>query len=419
MPPLRFGPATLVAAAFIGPGTVVTASLAGAGFGYALLWALLFAIVATMILQEMAARIGVVTQQGLGENLRDVVQQPLLKHGFVALVVAAVVIGNSAYQGGNLTGASLGAMALWSDAAWVEPVRQRAGVNPWAMVLGALAIVVLWQGQYRRIERILIALVVLMSLAFLTTFLLTRPDLPALLRGLLIPGVPPGGALTMMALIGTTVVPYALFLHAASARARWPRSQYGIEPALKEARGDLYTSVPLGGIVTLAILSTAAAAYFGREVSGNGEAAITGAADLAVSLEPVFGRAATWLTATGLLAAGLSSAITAPLASAYALTGVLGLSTNMKGPAFRLTWLSIVLIGITVASLGIQPIALIVFAQVANGILLPLIAGFLLLAVNRPRMGDYRNSPARNVLGGLVLLVALLLGIRSIWLALG
>lgn len=412
MPKLRFGPATLVAAAFIGPGTVVTASMAGAAYGYALLWALLFAIVATLVLQEMAARIGVVTQQGLGENLRDVVQRPLLKHGFVALVVAAVVIGNSAYQGGNLTGASLGAMALWADAPWATALQRRVGINPWAMVLGGLAIVVLWQGQYRRIEGVLITLVVLMSLAFLTTFVLIRPDLPALLRGLLVPGVPPGGALTMMALIGTTVVPYALFLHAASARERWPRQRYAIEPALKEARGDLYTSVPLGGIVTLAILSTAAAAYFGREAS------ITGAADLAVSLEPVFGRAATWLTATGLLAAGLSSAITAPLASAYALTGVLGLSPDMKGAAFRLTWLSIVLIGVTVASLGIQPIALIVFAQVANGILLPLIAAFLLLAVNQQRMGEYRNSAARNVLGGLVLLVALMLGARSIGLAL-
>lgn len=412
-PRLRFGPATLVAAAFIGPGTVVTASMAGAGFGYDLLWALLFAIIATLILQEMAARIGVVTGQGLGESLRAVVDRPLLRLGFLALVVAAVVIGNSAYQGGNLTGASLGAIALWPEAAWVEVVEQRFGINPWAAILGALAIVVLWQGQYRRIERVLIALVVLMSLAFLTTFLLSRPDIPALLRGLLLPSVPYGGALTMMALIGTTVVPYALFLHAASARERWAGQGIVVDSAMREARADLYTSVPLGGIVTLAILSTSAAAWFGREGS------ISGATDLAQSLEPVFGQAAVWLMAVGLLAAGLSSAITAPLASAYALTGALGWSTDMKSPAFRATWLVIVLIGITVASLGLEPIALIVFAQVANGILLPLIAGFLLLAVNHSRMGAWRNTTARNALGAIVLLVALMLGLRSIWLALG
>lgn len=73
---LKLGPATLVAAAFIGPGTVVTASVAGASFGYALVWALAFAILATLILQEMSARVGVVTQRGLGENLRTVIERP-------------------------------------------------------------------------------------------------------------------------------------------------------------------------------------------------------------------------------------------------------------------------------------------------------------------------------------------------------
>ncbi|RUO27961.1 Nramp family divalent metal transporter [Aliidiomarina sanyensis] len=409
---LKFGPATLVAAAFIGPGTVVTASLAGANFGYALLWALVFAVIATMILQEMAARIGVVTQAGLGEALRTVVQHPLLRNAFIALVVAAVVIGNSAYQGGNLTGASLGADALWGNAGWLVAFEERTGLNPWAFILGSLATLVLWQGKYKTIEKALIGLVVLMSLAFLTTFILTRPDFLALFRGLLLPSIPAGGALTMLALVGTTVVPYALFLHAAGARSRWPAETVNKDVALQEARADIVTSIPLGGLVSVAIVSTAAAAYFGHA------ATIEGAADLAVSLEPIFGRAATYLMAFGLLAAGLSSAITAPLASAYALVGVLGWRMDMKSRGFRLTWLSIILVGVTVASLGIRPISLILFAQVANGILLPLIAGFLLLAVNQTRLGAHRNNRQQNILGGIVFVVALLLGVRSIGLAL-
>ncbi|WP_194757091.1 Nramp family divalent metal transporter [Aliidiomarina indica] len=408
----RFGPATLVAAAFIGPGTVVTASLAGAQFGYGLLWALVFAVIATMILQEMAARIGVVTQAGLGESLRTVVSTPLIRVGFIALVVAAVVIGNSAYQGGNLTGASLGADALWGELPWIQAIVTHTGANPWAAILGLLAALILWQGKYKTIERVLIALVVLMSLAFLTTFVLTRPDVLALLRGLLVPQIPTGGALTMMALIGTTVVPYALFLHAASARTRWPATKVPTEQALLEARSDIATSIPLGGLVSIAIVSTAAAAYFGQQ------ATIAGAADLAVSLEPIFGRAATYLMATGLLAAGLSSAITAPLASAYALTGVLGWNIDLRSKAFRGTWLAIILVGVVVASLGIRPIALILFAQVANGILLPLIAGFLLLAVNQQSMGRYGNTRRQNILGGCVFIIALLLGTRSVLLAL-
>src|SRR5690554_5266782 len=102
------GPAALVAAAFIGPGTVVTASLAGANFGYALLWALVFSVIATIILQEMSARLGVVTQQGLGENIRATITLPWLRHAVVVLIFAAVIIGNSVYQGGNISGARMG-----------------------------------------------------------------------------------------------------------------------------------------------------------------------------------------------------------------------------------------------------------------------------------------------------------------------
>ena len=330
-PVFRFGPATLVAAAFIGPGTVVTASMAGAQFGYALLWALVFAMLATLILQEMAARIGVVTGGGLGERLRVVVERPALRTGFILLVVAAVVIGNSAFQGGNLTGAAMGADGLWADATWVEFSRQRIGVNPWSFIIGGIAIAVLWQGYYKRIEKVLIALVVLMSISFLTTFALSQPDFTAIFHGLATIRIPNGGALTTMALIGTTVVPYALFLHAASAAQRWPThanphthtntrihtsiNADGVqheqtERALDEARADIRTSIPLGALVTLAILSTAAAAFYSQPGT------ITGAADLARSLEPVFGTAATYLMAGGLLAAGVSSAITAPLASA-------------------------------------------------------------------------------------------------------
>lgn len=410
---LAFGPATLVAAAFIGPGTVVTASLAGAEFGYQLLWALLFAVAATMVLQEMAARIGVVTGQGLGESLRALVKHPVGRPMFIAIVLAAVVIGNSAFQGGNLTGASLGADALVSTTPALQFLASEGPLNVWAIVVGLTAIVILWSGHYKRIERVLVVLVLLMSLAFITTFVVSKPDLGELIAGLLKPSIPPDGALTIMALIGTTVVPYALFLHASSASKRWPQ-QLGVSVAasLQEARRDVQMSIPLGGLVTLAIVATAAAAFFGQSAS------IEGAADLAQSLQPVFGPAATYLMALGLLAAGVSSSVTAPLASAYALSGVLGWSADMRSWRFRATWLSIIVIGMGLASLGVRPVTLIVFAQVANGILLPLITAFLLLAVNRRELGEHANSLWQNVLGAVVLIVACGLGGRSIWLAL-
>ncbi len=406
-----FGPAALVTAAFIGPGTVVTASLAGANYGYALVWALLFSVFATMVLQEMAARLGIVTGQGLGENLRQLVQQPLLRWPLLLLVIAAIVIGNSAYQGGNISGAALGVEALFGDIGFINRWHNSTGINLWALLLGGIAAAVLWFGQYKLIERCLIALVLLMSLAFIGTMLLTRPDLIALLKGAFWPQIPSGAVLTVVALIGTTVVPYSLFLHAASAAQKWQRGSISTDAALRASRADIALAIPLGGIISIAIVSTAAAAFFGRDQQ------LDNVAQLAQSLTPLFGNAATWCLALGLIAAGLSSAITAPLAAAYALSGMLGQPLNLKQPVFRLIWLAIIVCGVLLASLGIRPVSVIWFAQIANGILLPLMCLCLLLAMNHKLLGTYRNTRWQNGLGIVVLLVSLLLSGRSLALA--
>jgi len=393
------GPGALVAAAFIGPGTVVTASLAGANYGYALLWALVFSVIATLILQEMSARLGVVTQTGLGENIRSAVQNPIGRWLLIALVVLAVVIGNSVYQGGNLSGASLGAEGLLGPV----PILQSWFSNGWAIIIGVLAGILLWTGNRRLIEKVMIGLVIFMSLAFICTFFITQPNLSAFFRGLMLPSIPSGALLTVVALIGTTVVPYNLFLHAATAADKWHKPT-----DLKAVKADLYLSIPLGGLISIAIVSTAAAAFFGQQIQ------IEGAADLAGSLEPLFGESARWLMAGGLFAAGISSAMTAPLASAYALCGVLGYPRDMTQWPMRLTWLGILLIGMVISSLGLKPVNVIWLAQVANGLLLPVMTAFLLLVCNQARMGDYKNSRRQNLLGGLVLFLSLLLSARSL-----
>lgn len=395
----QFGPGALVAAAFIGPGTVVTASLAGANYGYALLWALLFSVVACLILQEMALRIGIVTQRGLGENIRANLSHPLSRGFFITLVFAAVVIGNSVYQGGNLSGASMGLTGLFGAWSW-----QALGLTSWwPVIVGVVAFAVLWTGNARFIEKALIGLVLLMSLAFIGTFVLTRPDLGAFFRGIFVPAMPTGATLTVVALIGTTVVPYNLFLHASSVAKKWRSPEN-----LREARADSLVAIPLGGLISMAVLATAASAFFGSQQS------MSSAADLAVSLEPLFGVWAQYLMAIGLFAAGISSASTAPLASAYALSGIMGWSKDLKSRSFRLTWIAILCIGVIISSLGLEPISVIWLAQVANGVLLPVMVGFIWWLCNKPSLGAYKNRLWQNLLAALVMLVSLGLSAKSL-----
>lgn len=388
-----WGPGWLVTAAFIGPGTVTTASVAGARYGFALLWALAFSVLAAILLQEMAARLGLVTRQGLAEALRGAFDRPFERALVVALVVAAIGFGNAAFQAGNVTGAAIALEALGAG-----------DRRLWSLAVGIAAALVLACGRYRWIERMLVALVLLMSIVFLVTALQVRPDVGRVLRGLCTPSVPRGSLLTVVALVGTTVVPYNLFLHAGAVREKWPDT-VPVAQALSASRVDAGVAIALGGLITAAITATAAAAFFQKGL------AVASAATMARQLEPLLGPAARYCFALGLLAAGLTSAITAPLAAAYAIGGALGWGSDVRDARLRAVWLAIIAAGTAAAWLGTQPVAAIVFAQAANGILLPVVATVLLLVMNRrPLLGPHRNGIAANVFGAAVVLVAAALG---------
>ena len=400
----KVGPAFLVTAAFIGPGTIITASMAGANYGLALVWALLFAMFATLILQEMAARLGIVSQQGLGENIRQAIKQPFIKAFVVVLVVSAIVIGNGAYQSGNISGASLGLVSVAEQLGWTVTFVE----NLFPLVIGICAFVLLITGSYKVIERALVVLVGLMSVAFIVTFFLSQPQWHELMTSFVAFKLPTGATLTVIALIGTTVVPYNLFLHASTASTKWQSVK-----DISTARKDLFVSIPLGALISVAILSTAASAFFGKQIS------LQSAADIAPALQPLFGQSASLFLGIGLFAAGISSSITAPLAAAFALSGILNLDKNLNALGFRLTWMVILIIGVVVSSLGFKPVAVIWFAQVANGILLPLVSVFLLWIMNTAVLGNHRNNLWQNIAGVGVIFITLLLGGRSLMSAFG
>ena len=386
----------MVAAAFIGPGTVTTATLSGARYGYTLLWAVLFSVIATLVLQEMSARLGVIGGRGLGQAIREQITHKAgrILAGF--LVIGAIVVGNAAYEAGNITGAVLGFNSLIDVSTWP--------VNPLIILIALIAFVLLYSGQYKVIERTLVLMVAVMGAVFLIAAFLARPDLPAIVRGLFLPSIPNGSILMVMGLIGTTVVPYNLFLHASVVRERWRGPMN-----LSDARMDTFISVMVGGVITGAILVTSAVVLnaVGSEVSD--------ASDLAAQLRPFLGSGADWFIAIGFLAAGLSSSITAPLAAAYAASGLLGWSSDLSNVRFKLIWFFVLCSGLFFASLGFRPIQVILFAQVANGILLPVIAAFLLWTMNaRELMGEYVNSGFKNMVGFIILIIALSLGLKSI-----
>jgi manganese transport protein len=392
----KFGPGALVTAAFIGPGTITTCSIAGADFGYALLWGMVFSTIATIVLQDMSARLGIITRNGLGEALRKQFNSPVTKVFTTLLVISAITIGNAAFETGNVIGASLGLQSLSGSS--------DESVRIWAPLIGIVSFLLLFIGSYKLIEKVLILLVILMSLTFLTTAIIISPQLSEVLKGMFIPSLPEGSVLALVGLIGTTVVPYNLFLHASAVQERWKNPD-----DIPEARLDITVSVILGGLISIAIVITSSVAFFGTNNS------INNVSDLGVQLEPLLGNWAKYCIGLGLFAAGISSAITAPLAAAYATSGILGWKRDLKSLRFRAIWIFILLIGVVLSVIGLKPLEAIVFAQAANGILLPIIAIYLLWVMNsRKVMGTSTNTTLSNVLGLIVVLVAMGLGLRSL-----
>jgi Mn2+/Fe2+ NRAMP family transporter len=388
------GPGLIVAAAFIGPGTVTTATLAGANFGLSLLWALAFATVATIILQEMSARLGLVTGSGLGTALKAVGGPSWVGVTLAGLGVGAVVSGAVAFQAGNLTGAGLGLSGVFGQTPRV-----------WAVLGALLAATLLWTGRYQLVERTLAVCVAVMGLVFLATAIMVAPSVGELMSGIALPTVPSDPTL-VIALIGTTIVPYNLFLHAATVRERWNGPEH-----LPAVRRDLVIAIVAGGIVSGAVVVTASAAL--------GGAPITSATDMAQQLEPLLGRGAAWAFAAGFAAAGISSAITAPLAAAYATIDVIGRPRDVRSLPARAVWGGTIAIGAVVTLIGFRPVPLIVFAQVINGLILPLVAAVLLIAMNdRARLGPHVNTWKGNLIGAIVVLLCFGLGLRSILRAL-
>jgi len=394
----NIGPGPLVAAAFIGPGTVTVCTLAGVNFGYALLWAMLLSVVATIVLQEMSARLGVVSQKGLSEVLRQEIQQPLLKILATVLVISAIVIGNAAYEAGNISGGALGLETIFGDQSIALGSFQ---LQLLPISIGLIAFVFLYIGSYKVLERFLVSLVVIMSLAFLCTAFITKPNISAIVEGLFVPKLTDESILTVIGLIGTTVVPYNLFLHASLAKTKWHKAS-----DLSFARKDTVIAVVLGGVVSMCVIISAASIT---------DQSINNAADLALGLEPLFGSYAKYFLSIGLFAAGITSAITAPLAAAYVACGCLGWSSELKSQRFRMVWMFILGLGVVFSSIGFKSIEIIKFAQVANGLLLPIIAIFLLWAMNKSSiLGTYKNSRLQNIIGILIVLIAVFLGIKGI-----
>ena len=389
---ITLGPGAIVAAAFIGPGTIATAAAAGASSGITLLWAILLSVAATLVLQELSVRSALATNRDLAALIRLLGERQWWGGALAILVLCAIGVGNAAYQSGNLSGAGLGLGA-------VLPVPFAFAVIASSLVSASLILL----DRYRVLERVLVILVVLMACLFIGLAVFCMPELFAMHHSLILAS----NTLTLvLALIGTTVVPYNLFLHATAARRRWlgvPLAQ-----AIQEARTEATLAITLGGIMTISVMVVATVV-----LQGDSEGPIL--ERLMTAIDHRIPGVGTWVVGGGLFAAGLTSAIAAPIAAGWTVCGVMGWSTDAQSRPFKFVALNVLGIGLTFALLIPRPDVLIIAAQATNAVLLPLIAGILLIVANSALIpAPYRNRRLHNGVAASVILLVLTLGLSKV-----
>ena len=385
------GPGALIAAAFIGPGTVTLCTIAGASFGYSLIWAILLSIFSTIVLQEMSLRIGLITKMNLAEVIRINIKSKFINRLFLVLIICSILIGNAAYEAGNITGASLGISAILNS----------ESINYIPIFIGLIAFIILYQGNYKILERFLVLLVLIMSISFFITAIMTKPNIESLLNGILSPELNSSNIMVVLGLVGTTVVPYNLFLHSSLVSEKW-----GSSNKLKVARFESFFSILIGGLISLSIIITAASVN-NKDVNG--------VIDLAKGLEPLYGKFAIYFLGIGLFASGITSSITAPLAAAYVAKSCFDWNDSLKSQKFRAIWIIILFSGVIVSMVELNPIEIIKFAQFSNSLLLPIIAIILLWLINNKSIISQRyRYKFQNILGSIIVILSIILGAKGL-----
>ena len=385
------GPGVLIAAAFIGPGTVTLCTIAGASFGYSLIWAIVLSIFSTIVLQEMSLRIGLITKMNLAEVIRVNIKSKFINRLFLVLIICSILIGNAAYEAGNITGASLGISAILNS----------ESINYIPIFIGLIAFIILYQGNYKILERFLVLLVLIMSISFFITAIMTKPNFESLLNGILSPELNSNNIMVVLGLVGTTVVPYNLFLHSSLVSEKW-----GSSNKLKVARFESFFSILIGGLISLSIIITAASVN-NKDVNG--------VIDLAKGLEPLYGKFAIYFLGIGLFASGITSSITAPLAAAYVAKSCFDWDDSLKSQKFRAIWIIILFSGVIASMVELNPIEIIKFAQFSNSLLLPIIAIILLWLINNKSIISQRyRYKFQNILGSVIFILSIILGAKGL-----
>ncbi|MBC7797744.1 MAG: Nramp family divalent metal transporter [Pyrinomonadaceae bacterium] len=385
------GPGVIAANAGNDAGGIATYASVGAEYGYLLLWTFIPITISLFLVQEMCARMGIVTGKGLSDLIRE-------RFGvrWTALVMLALLIANGGVTISEFVGIGL-ALELFGVPQIVSvPL---AAVAIWWLVV---------KGSYKRVEQVFLVMS-LVFFGYIISAFMVKPEWFEVAKGFAYPTVKleTGYLFTIVAVIGTTISPYMqVFVQSSVVEKETPIEDYAL------TRADVFTGTLFAMAIAFFIVVSTAATLHVQNIH------IETAADAARALEPLAGKYASVLFAVGLFGASMLAAGVLPLATAYSISEALGFEKGLshdftEAPIFLGIFTSLIIIGAVVAILpGINPFQILLITQVINGLLLPVtLFAILLLSSNKEIMGEHANSFAFKCAAWVITIVVSILSL--------
>jgi len=393
-----FGPAVLVSVELFDPASIVAATAAGAAVGLAVLWAAFYSGILLIGIQEISARLGVVTGKTLAENIH---QRFGPRYSRPLFIISMFL--NLATLTAEIMGLSLALSFLFKIA------------YPLAVSISILLnIILVYFTAYDKLEKILIILVTAIFLSYVYFLFSLHANFGAIVYNSLVPSLKANSFYYAEAIIGASITPTYVILHSGLVYEKgWAHHhEKGVEDLIKEdksvrdERVDSFVSILMGTILTIIIIASAALLIRGKSV--------TSFADIAAPFSIKFGIVGVEVFAVAFAFAGILAVVTVGLGTVYSAFGFLGLESRIKARRFRLVFVLALIISAIFAFIP-QQIQVMIFTQYLNGLLLPFILiPLVIITRNKDLMGKYKLGKATLTLAVATIVITTILFIASV-----
>ncbi len=387
------GPGFLITVGFIDPGNWATNIEGGSKFGYDLLWVITLSTMMLIVIQHMAAKLGIATGKSLAANIREHFPRPV--SGFLGLTIILACVATDVAE---LLGGAIGFNLLFGLPLWLG-----------ALLTVFLEVFLIVSQRYHRLEATIIGFLGIIGLCYLIEILIVRPDWVSLVPSMVVPRVNRGSIYIAMAILGAVVMPHNIFLHSNVIHSRkWGISEDEKIKLLHYEKTDTLCAMLLGWVVNSAMIIVAAAVFFRHNIL------VDSIKQASITLKPLAGPMAGLLFAVALVFAGVGSSITSSMAEANVITGFLGKPEDPRSLLYRISVFVTAVPSFLIIVLSLNTFRILIFSQVVLSIQLPFtLIPLLILCRSRKVMGCFKSSisefAAAAVIAGLVVVLNLYL----------